>query len=819
MTTYHHLRIPLLTLLSHPKGRASLKAFALAEHSEETVSFIEDVEALRELYPMWNAEQTARAQRALRPQLTPNSSSSPRPHAVSVPSPVPAPLDVPDEEEDAGTINSRLRSHLPSPTSPQSGARSLQSISLFSPLQRHSLLSSRTAPLVGCDGLREFTFTSQLSSPAHSVRVEGGRGSLLNAKGDVVSAVSVVNESASKIWAKYQPHAQFAISWDPAALRDVQAEIRRGGGRIESPLVFNGQEDREIENVQGGTLTRYYATKDYRRLVDDLLTELALSVYSTLAASASLMGKGVGVEWGRGDGEKDKERDVAVLVNFEQGLKGNVNVVGLAATRSPRSARAAEAQFTLSRGKSLRAVKEAAAPVGAAEDSGENSEDDGGRLMAVSRANTTFHPKLKAARPNKINVNANPTALSRPGTAGPGLSRHRIIAIPSDLADVAPLSPVTPVSPSSRAVTGAGVRAVLSPRPPTAGSSCSSPTSSSLSSLHALLSPSEAEFLSSHGFFLFHFNPLGSQLIRSFMQAEYSVDNYDFLLAVDQFSSRAMDERQRRKEAKAIYQTFLSPNSKREVTFPSDMRADLHRRVGAHTAAADDRDAALDAGLFDGILDVVLSTVRTDVFRRFLRSPLFGDLNALLVERWNRSREEPLSPSAAKAKGLTSRDSAGSRAPSRSSAGSVSAEEAVGVSFNEVLADEALLSAYVSFCKREHSEENVLFYVEARRYASLQRGAVAIEEVDRQARAIHAQYVASDAPFEVHLPPALRASITSELNFLHPEIFQDAVRFVVDIMRKDSGKRFLRTPAATKGVKKPPLDSVKEKEKEKVTQR
>ena len=84
-SAYVHLRIPLLILLSHPKARASLRAFALSEHSEETISFIEDVEALRELYPTWRYErdhsptllQPSPALPSTPPPLSPSSCASP----------------------------------------------------------------------------------------------------------------------------------------------------------------------------------------------------------------------------------------------------------------------------------------------------------------------------------------------------------------------------------------------------------------------------------------------------------------------------------------------------------------------------------------------------------------------------------------------------------------------------------------------------------------------------------------------------------------------------------------------------------------------
>ena len=63
------------------------------------------------------------------------------------------------------------------------------------------------------------------------------------------------------------------------------------------------------------------------------------------------------------------------------------------------------------------------------------------------------------------------------------------------------------------------------------------------------------------------------------------------------------------------------------------------------------------------------------------------------------------------------------------------------------------------------------------------------------ARVIHSRYIARDGPYEVHLPLSMRSAISSQLNLLHPDTVADAISFVLDVIREDSGKRFVRSEA------------------------
>jgi hypothetical protein len=305
---------------------------------------------------------------------------------------------------------------------------------------------------------------------------------------------------------------------------------------------------------------------------------------------------------------------------------------------------------------------------------------------------------------------------------------------------------------------------------------CSSAAISSPGSPSCSSSAGELELLCQRGFFLFHFNPLGSQLLRAYMTSEWSLDNYDCLLAIDAFSSRAMTDSSRRREAKAIFHSFLSTHSKHEVTFPSELRAELTATLTGCS------QAPLSCGLFDSVFDVVLQTVRIDVFRRFVRSAAYQKLSARMRDR--------LSPPAVKSS---------SSLPAISRVTQASLTPAA-LSFTDVLNDSELLSAYTGFCRREHSEEYVLFYQAAQRYRELDRSDP--EEINVSVERIYARYVVENSDYEVHFPLQLKTEMKREMAYPHPELYDKAMAFVVAVMREDSGKRFLSSLECRNAVRK-----------------
>jgi len=122
--------------------------------------------------------------------------------------------------------------------------------------------------------------------------------------------------------------------------------------------------------------------------------------------------------------------------------------------------------------------------------------------------------------------------------------------------------------------------------------------------------------------------------------------------------------------------------------------------------------------------------------------------------------------------------------------------------------DPQLLQAYISFCTKEHSEENIIFWNDVKQYSRMLANRCSIQEIDTKAKYIFSQYIARDSPFEVHLPVAIRSSIMGELNFLHPDMFAEAAQCAFDMMKEDSGKRFIKSEECQRVLMR------KEKEKE-----
>jgi hypothetical protein len=68
-----------------------------------------------------------------------------------------------------------------------------------------------------------------------------------------------------------------------------------------------------------------------------------------------------------------------------------------------------------------------------------------------------------------------------------------------------------------------------------------------------------------------------------------------------------------------------------------------------------------------------------------------------------------------------------------------------------------------------------------------------LESIDAKARSIYADHIERNAAFEVHLPAPIKVAIQKELNFLHPDMFAEAAERVYDMMKDDSGARFMKT--------------------------
>ena len=169
------------------------------------------------------------------------------------------------------------------------------------------------------------------------------------------------------------------------------------------------------------------------------------------------------------------------------------------------------------------------------------------------------------------------------------------------------------------------------------------------------------------GFDVFNNNVMGVQLLRKFMNAEHSVDNYDFLLSVQTFRTRHLAKEELIRLAHHIYNYFLDSHSKHEVTFPSELRSKLLHYLNPgmasfsthttsttvnsmanHTSSYNNHnnhinpvnvDYTIHEHIFDEIYDVVNNTVRTDVFRRFISGSFYKILSADLHDRYTQHQK------------------------------------------------------------------------------------------------------------------------------------------------------------------------------------
>jgi len=287
---------------------------------------------------------------------------------------------------------------------------------------------------------------------------------------------------------------------------------------------------------------------------------------------------------------------------------------------------------------------------------------------------------------------------------------------------------------------------------------------------------------------------LGLQAVGAFMRNEYSLDNLDFIVAVDDMRFRVLDRDELCRDAKKIYAAFLQESGPREVTYPAKFKAALAKQLNNPT-----RD------MFGAIYDSVLATCRVDVFPRFLKSKLYEhivtDLRARLKELASRRRQEL--ESKAKASVSISPDAHIRFTRKQSAIRRPVRRMTLVHSFEEVLLDPEYLMGYVAFCTREHSEENILFWCAAHGYLrAAQEENITQDQLRSTAAHIHDLYLRPGAPWEILIDPFAKRYILAHLSAPDRYLFLPAQKQVMSLMQKDSGIRFLRSAEYAALVKK-----------------
>ncbi|XP_034397776.1 regulator of G-protein signaling 3-like isoform X2 [Cyclopterus lumpus] len=130
-------------------------------------------------------------------------------------------------------------------------------------------------------------------------------------------------------------------------------------------------------------------------------------------------------------------------------------------------------------------------------------------------------------------------------------------------------------------------------------------------------------------------NQYGQAMFRHFLKSEFSEENLDFWLAVEQFKRTRPLSKLAARAAK-IYDEFISTNASRQVNVDSSVRESTNQglRVGVNPVS------------FQLAQGQILGLMETDCYPRFLRSRLYAQLankeRQTLTESSNQSRAESL---------------------------------------------------------------------------------------------------------------------------------------------------------------------------------
>lgn len=274
-------------------------------------------------------------------------------------------------------------------------------------------------------------------------------------------------------------------------------------------------------------------------------------------------------------------------------------------------------------------------------------------------------------------------------------------------------------------------------------------------------------------------NVLGQQILREYMVKDFSEDNLDFCLAVEVFRSRYLDPDEAKKQAQFIFNQWLDSSSKKDVTYPASLRPAMMAKL---------KDPWPNA--FDEIDQVVNHTIRTDVFRRFIKSKMHHDLMELLKDKHHEHTVEKLRKQRAQ--------TVMSRRPITKDAYLQSRQKdaVIGLtahSFADVLVDPEYFQAYVAFCGGEHSSENLTFWCAIQGYERLIRSSAPEEQLRSVAQRIYRTHIKVKAAHEIPISDSMRTAIEERLKHVPADLFESAKDFVFEIMKNDSGARFMQS--------------------------
>lgn len=103
------------------------------------------------------------------------------------------------------------------------------------------------------------------------------------------------------------------------------------------------------------------------------------------------------------------------------------------------------------------------------------------------------------------------------------------------------------------------------------------------------------------------------------------------------------------------------------------------------------------------------------------------------------------------------------------------------------------LQAFRGFLRSEFSEENLKFWLACEDYR--------VSPSKTKASSIYSQFINSDAPQEVNLDAETREALSSVIDPLCADTFNEAQQRIYTLMAKDSFPRFLRSAHCTEAIR------------------
>lgn len=265
------------------------------------------------------------------------------------------------------------------------------------------------------------------------------------------------------------------------------------------------------------------------------------------------------------------------------------------------------------------------------------------------------------------------------------------------------------------------------------------------------------------------YNPLGVEMLRTFMHTEHNEENLHFHLAVRAFRRRVQSREDMIREAEQLWSRFMDESSKEEVTISAAIKKALRKELDTNPSTTS----------FDSTDRSVVKTMLSDVFRRFSSSRLHSKYVARLEETMKELQR----------KAVVHR---------RTKSAQLSAAPRGAVSLEDVVMDQDLLGAYIQFCADEYSEEGILFWCAADEYlAASKAGDTPADALRALASEIEERHLVPHAPYELAVDGGARRRCSAAIadGTLDADLFRSLQEAVFQSLKGDSFPRFLESPA------------------------